>query len=594
MVVGLNERREAEATFERARELFDRVDANGDGTIDRYEIVGLVQQLWGELGIADGFQDESRLDQEVDEAMEHFGDPEGIKFPQFVRMLTKPPWRSLLPESVQEVLPILLLKENLDSAKGDDKEDQEESGLSIATQMFQDADADQDGHLDAEELRDVIEDWIEHCHQDGREPKLTAEQLDEHLANLFGEAGDGFIDIDQWIAMLAIDPWKSLLPSNLKDEIVLAAASVKAEAHPYSRVRTMPPVAPPTAEVVKKLKAPKETPGEQAFRMARELFEDADEDDSGLIDGEELNMLVSKLAGRLNVKVTPEMKIEFDDAVITAGQEYPDGLNFCQFIKMLNKAPWRDMLPEDIKAAIPKALMKLMKSDEGDEIRSKMSAAGSVMSGGSAGPKKAKSKAASTAIASKRSSERKAAPVRKCYPAHQQHLSDAVHAIREVFMTADADEDGYLSAADMERLAWHVWELTDEPPLDPQFALRQVLLCVLHYRCVCCAVDVWSADCTTNRCVVLTLGAIADHGKIRRSLWQCDSREVHQPRIDDRLEGIATGECAAEPRAPPEPHPHAAGASHSARAEQHAQSRGGHLLRPWAQPKSYTSCHCIP
>ena len=73
-----DERREARATFERAKELFNSVDEDGDGShlrcpathagaiageIDRFEIVGLVQQLWGELGVADGYQDEARLEQ---------------------------------------------------------------------------------------------------------------------------------------------------------------------------------------------------------------------------------------------------------------------------------------------------------------------------------------------------------------------------------------------------------------------------------------------------------------------------------------------------------------------------------------------------
>ena len=104
--------------------------------------------------------------------------------------------------------------------------------------------------------------------------------------------------------------------------------------------------------------------------MAKKLFEEADEDSSGFIDQEELTALVGKLYAKLNIRVNASMQEEFDHAVQVTGHlptltlkplglqsamsENSEGVFFPEFVKMLNQRPWRDVLPEDVKAGIPK------------------------------------------------------------------------------------------------------------------------------------------------------------------------------------------------------------------------------------------------
>eukprot|EP00656_Telonema_subtile_P029791 TRINITY_DN3286_c0_g2_i2.p1 TRINITY_DN3286_c0_g2~~TRINITY_DN3286_c0_g2_i2.p1 ORF type:complete len:491 (-),score=149.16 TRINITY_DN3286_c0_g2_i2:80-1552(-) len=401
-------------------------------------------------------------------------------------MLTKDPWRQLLPHSTREILPKLILKE---LKPAPEQEHRPEGALSAATRLFDEADTDHDGHLDREELIRVAQQWVgelteaaeeeqdeelEYDHDGWPIPLLTDDEIYEAVDKQFGTESDGYLDLEQFVVMVGQAPWRTIVPRKHRDELLMAAAQVKADADEYSRVRSMAP--PADERRARQKKQPKESVGDAALRMARHIFEEADEDDSGFIDQAELSLLVGKLYAKLNIRVSASKAAEFDQAVQSAMNLNPDGVFLPEFVKMLTRPPWRDVLPEELKNGIPKALMKLMKSEEGDELRS-------VMSGSRAGSSKGTPRTLKlnplvrTQQIRFRPSERKAVVsarvVPPCFPPSE--LPDVVHQIRRVFMEADGNEDGALELSDMSMLANQVWDISGRAPSDPNRELKQIM-----------------------------------------------------------------------------------------------------------------------
>ena len=115
----------------------------------------------------------------------------------------------------------------------------------------------------AQELMQVAEDWLMHiAHEveeppedpeEEPEPALTQEEaparnqpLESHISvclqiaqalekQFEGENSDGFLDLEQFVVMLSQNPWLKIVPKHARDNILMAAAQVKADADPYSR-----------------------------------------------------------------------------------------------------------------------------------------------------------------------------------------------------------------------------------------------------------------------------------------------------------------------------------------------------------------------
>jgi len=135
---------------------------------------------------------------------------------------------------------------------------------------------------------------------------------------------------------------------------------------------------------------------------------------------------------------------------------------------MLMRPPWRDLLPTEARQQLPMALIKIMRSDEGDEIRSNMSNdsrsgtprsshAGSV----SGGPRKPKAK---KMVATSRREPSVRKPKDKDM---NDSLDYALRLARDIFDSVDTDEDGVLVAEDLEELAYGLWDGMAQDPEAP-------------------------------------------------------------------------------------------------------------------------------
>lgn len=100
----------AEQLFDSAYQLFTQADSDNNGVIDQYEIILLTEKLVELHSASDIGTGRTATAKAVADAFEKFGGPDGIGFCQFVRLLTGNPWRLLLPDHDQQVLPKLLLR----------------------------------------------------------------------------------------------------------------------------------------------------------------------------------------------------------------------------------------------------------------------------------------------------------------------------------------------------------------------------------------------------------------------------------------------------------------------------------------------------
>ena len=98
------EPRPGDELLEFAREIFDKADADDSGFIDEQELGELLKMVWAKLGRPFGKADKERLRYEVHAAMINFDvDQSGtISFPEFIMLLSKKPWRLMLPQELQD------------------------------------------------------------------------------------------------------------------------------------------------------------------------------------------------------------------------------------------------------------------------------------------------------------------------------------------------------------------------------------------------------------------------------------------------------------------------------------------------------------
>ena len=85
-----------------ARELFDEVDSDGSGEVDKAELEGLVRKLWEATGRA--VPESKNVAQEVADMLERFDkDKSGtLSFEEMLAMLCEEPWGALMPAGVRD------------------------------------------------------------------------------------------------------------------------------------------------------------------------------------------------------------------------------------------------------------------------------------------------------------------------------------------------------------------------------------------------------------------------------------------------------------------------------------------------------------
>ena len=95
-----------------------------------------------------------------------------------------------------------------------------------------------------------------------------------------------------------------------------------------------------------------EPQAQKVKNLALKLFVDADQDDNGVLDDEELAVLLNKLFAKSGTKVSGDLRVQIVSIVRDAMGDN-ESLNFGQFCRLFQRDPWRNLLPKEAIADLP-------------------------------------------------------------------------------------------------------------------------------------------------------------------------------------------------------------------------------------------------
>jgi len=223
-------REQGEALIEAARSLFESSDTSGNGEIDEEELASLMQKVCQKLGRPLG-DVRHRLVEEVREHMLAFDKDAsgGLSFHEFLRMLTRKPWRELLPPQVQVHLPLLV--QGVISPQKEPRKDTALPAIVVLTaarELFIEFDMDRSGELEEQELLKMCEQvW----HRLGRAVTVSLRDEVRDAMLVFDKNGSGGIDFVEFVRLVARRPWKVLLRADAQEALKhIALADLQEEA----------------------------------------------------------------------------------------------------------------------------------------------------------------------------------------------------------------------------------------------------------------------------------------------------------------------------------------------------------------------------
>jgi len=368
----------AAAVVRAAKGLFKELDADGNGLIDKDELGDLVNTLCDRIGQAR--PNPASVQQQVNNCLAVYDtDGDGsIDIDEFVKMLNNRPWKALLPADVSAALdrsagprvvaprPRVLKapstpSEAMAAAAGylDTAQEHREATVQTilgsevaaravakaATGLFKQADADNNGRIDVQELTALVEQMrLDMGLSEGggvhnRGKRSAADEAAKAIAEFSKNGAD--LTFDQFLDMLCSDGWRSLLP-------VGANSTAVAE--------LLPKVLKKPIQENARMTAAKEAAGKAAVRAARQLFQDADADGNGLLDPDELAWLVqalaTRMAGETVVLGEDELHAQVSDAFARFDTDHDGVISFSEFLEMMKSKPWSALLPGSIQGHI--------------------------------------------------------------------------------------------------------------------------------------------------------------------------------------------------------------------------------------------------
>jgi len=167
--------------------------------------------------------------------------------------------------------------------------------------------------------------------------RFKAVELARSSVERFDKDGDGRLDLSEFLRMIRHDPWKDMMPNDVKQAWPLLLAQ--------------------QAQYMTKQKEGRErasTVGVQILEKLQRLFEELDTDGSSTLDENELVLLVTKLRKLENLPVPKgEEARSSNNKLITQARKgiekhSGDGetLTFDEFVSMLGSKPWIKLLPQ--------------------------------------------------------------------------------------------------------------------------------------------------------------------------------------------------------------------------------------------------------
>ena len=268
---------------------------------------------------------------------------DGLNLNQFMRLLAIPPWSNVLPEDMKQQLHFSALKISAaaptspksdadDYGTADNKAPIADQVLAKAMAIFDQVDEDSSGLIDQSELIVLVNKLSENLGGgDDLDSILDLQRFAKVAMDKFSEDGETLC-FGELVQVLATKPWIRMLPENMRDDFCLLSQKERSE------IREMCIRGSGNDRSVVK----------QVFTRIRKLFDAADTNSDGTLDGSELSYILPKLSAFCGKAFTSEEKIEMATSMVPDIERWSsagDGkLSFSDFIKLVSNDPWKKVI----------------------------------------------------------------------------------------------------------------------------------------------------------------------------------------------------------------------------------------------------------
>jgi len=313
------------------KKIFDSMDTDYSGELETEEMMHLVEEVW-HLNDRPAFGSRADLAEATTTILEKYDiDQNGsISFSEFTQMMGQQPFIKMLPQEARDFFAM----KGRELAAEPEQKSAAKAVLIQARNLFKSADLDEDGHLEENELANVMQEL--HRRQgkkmSGDARMRIVESCREQIKR-FDQSGAGVLDFVGFVRMLGQKPWNQVIGEE-------AAKSI-----PFLLMNGL------KVDVEKNRPEPRQ--GDELLEFAREIFEKADVDDSGFIDehelGELLKMIWAKLGKPFGKADKERLRYEVHAAMVNFDVDDSGTISFPEFIMLLSKRPWRLMLPKELQ-----------------------------------------------------------------------------------------------------------------------------------------------------------------------------------------------------------------------------------------------------
>jgi Ca2+-binding EF-hand superfamily protein len=337
--------------------VFREIDSDGSGSLERGELLVLVQELRKRLG--QDLLEAGELGQQVDKLLREFDTNRSgtIEPDEFLKMMVRRPWSAMLPGDVIDAMPQAVAETLVESKPNKDfrKELQKNAAKQAASQgvilaarkIFRSVDGDGNGKLDRQELGMLVQELRKAMGAPLLHGPAIHAEVTEMLVK-FDINRDGDISFDEFLRMIVLPPWCRLLPESVQGTIHGSVMDTVSDSPAHKRER----------DIIFRSAALEAAAG-SVLRAARNIYRELDSNGDGQLDRDELRYAISDLWQRVGdpIQSAEHLEILTENALQNFDDDHNGLISFKEFTKMLCNPPWDQLLPPDVQQKMHNSLM---------------------------------------------------------------------------------------------------------------------------------------------------------------------------------------------------------------------------------------------
>jgi Ca2+-binding EF-hand superfamily protein len=346
-----------QAVIRACRRVFREIDGDGSGSLERPELLVLVQELRKRLGA--NLLEAPECEAQVDKLLREFDTNRSgtIEPDEFLKMMVRRPWSAMLPGDVVDQMPQAVAETLVESKpqKSFRKELQMKAAKEAASQavimasrkIFRSVDGDGNGKLDRAELGVLVQEMRKSMGL----PYLNSSQIHTEVTEmlrLFDINRDGDISFDEFLRMIVMPPWCRLLPESVQGTLHQVVMDKVSDAPVHKRER----------DAIFRAAA-LEAAAASVLRAAKNIYREIDSNGDGQLDRIELQHAIADLWERVGdpIQSREHLEILTDNALENFDDDHNGLISFKEFVKMISNPPWDQLLPPDVQAKMHNSLM---------------------------------------------------------------------------------------------------------------------------------------------------------------------------------------------------------------------------------------------